>query len=183
MKSILSVLIIFICLCLYTCKVKDTFAPMNSFQQNIQGDWKGKLYIYSTNGKNMEIPMSISVLKTNSDSILTWTMTYDVQEPRKYELHIINASKGLYQIDELNGIVIPALHRGSELITNYEVMGNHMTVIYDLTSQSDLLFKVNMWRTSNGKITGDTIMGGDTIPKVTTFLPTTYQIAKLKKVK
>lgn len=184
MKNIVFLkLLIFLIVSTYACKVNRTSVQDIVFSNDIKGFWNGNLCIYSNSGNYMEIPMSLSIVNTDMDSILTWTITYDNQAPRKYKLHILNLERGMYQIDELNGIIIPAMQKGTELITNYEVAGNHMTVIYDLLSKNNLLFKVNMWRSSNGKLTGDMILGNDTIPKVTTFLPTTYQIAKLKRVR
>ncbi|HMP31836.1 MAG TPA: hypothetical protein PKD85_19695 [Saprospiraceae bacterium] len=165
------------------CKVKKIDAQTNGFFDQIKGLWSGQLIIQNANGKTTQIPMSLTVLETASDSILTWTITYDKQTPRSYSIHAINTTKGIYEIDEQNGIKIPAFCIGNELITNYEVMGNHMTVIYDLLSPNEMTFKVNMWKNNNGQITGDTVYHGDTIPRVVTYMPMVYQVGKLKKKK
>jgi len=172
---------LFIFLAATSCVKQPVMFSVSDFPKEIQGLWKGDLKIFGRDGKDMIIPMQLSVQKTDSDSILTWKMTYDKQPPRNYQLHIKDRAKGLYHVDEQNGIIISARLAGNELVSNYEVMGNHMTVIYDLRNRDYLLFKVNMWKKNSGIISGDTINNGDTIPKVTSFLPLTYQIGILKK--
>ena len=175
----------YLCLVLFLalsgCVKNPVLYSVTNFSEEIQGHWKGDLKIFGRDGKDIFIPMQLDIQKTDKDSILTWKMIYDKQPPRNYQLHIRDKAKGQYHVDEQNGIIIPARLAGNELVSNYEVMGNHMTVIYDLRNKDYLLFKVNMWKTNSGKISGDTIINGDTIPKVTSFLPLAYQTAILRK--
>ena len=166
----------------WDCAKKPLTFTVIDFPKEIQGLWKGQLKIFGRDGNDMIIPMQVNIQKTSSDSLLTWIMTYDKQAPRNYQLHIKDKIKGIYHIDEQNSIIIPARLAGNELVSNYEVMGNHMTVIYELVNKDQLLFKVNMWKSNSGVNTGGATMNGDTVPKVTTFLPTAYQLGNLRRM-
>jgi hypothetical protein len=127
--------------------------------------------------------MSLDVKPTSDPKTYTWTMQYGPQPPRLYNILINDEAKGMYTVDEQNSILIPARKVGNELVSNYEVMGSQMTIIHDSVSEDEMLFKVNMWRPIQNSVSGDTVQKGDTIPKVTSFMPVAYQIARLKRVK
>ncbi|MBX2873647.1 MAG: hypothetical protein KTR30_16145 [Saprospiraceae bacterium] len=167
------------CLCFLT----------NSFSQNnsltpFEGTYKGTLEIYQGVKVAHSLPMSLKIHPLDST---TWTfhITYhrDGKEDfRPYDIRLIDAEKGHYVIDEHNGILLDSYLNGNCLyeqfaIDNSGIIGTTCFLPEDRLSYE--LIPINMEPT---RISGDTIINGDTIPAVRSYQVYNTQKAILKRI-
>lgn len=168
-----------ICLCYLT----------NGFNQDnrltpFEGTYKGTLEIYQGAKVAHSLPMSLKILPIDSTS-WTFHITYhrDGKEDfRPYNIRLIDAQKGHYVIDEHNGILLDSYLNGNCLyeqfaIDNSGIIGT--TCFLDDDRLSYELIPINMEPT---RISGDTIINGDTIPAVRSYQVYSTQKALLKRI-
>ncbi len=163
--------------------------PTHSFGQDnslapFEGTYKGTLEIYQGAKVAHSLPMSLKILPVDST---TWTfhITYhrDGKEDfRPYDIRLIDAEKGHYVIDEHNGILLDSYVNGNCLyeqfaIDNSGIIGT--TCFLDDHQLSYELIPINMEPT---RVSGDTIIKGDTIPAVRSYQVYSTQKALLKRV-
>lgn len=112
---------LFCCLCFITiigfCQAKKTVFP-----DDFTGEYKGKLVIYSPKGPK-EVSMEFHLKKTDSVHKFKYVLIYNGQ-PRNYTLVVKDQKKGIYAIDENNGIILPAKFANNTLFSFFEVQGN-----------------------------------------------------------
>ncbi|GAB4127429.1 MAG: hypothetical protein OHK0045_19880 [Raineya sp.] len=117
-----------------------SFAQNQDPLQEWLGIWKGNLQIYSLEGKKQVIPMELHILPTDTAGRYTWKILYD-KSPRNYTLIAQDASKGLYLIDEKNGIILENQLFANTFFGCFEVMGNLLTSTYRLEGKQ-LIFEI-----------------------------------------
>lgn len=174
-------LLLFLSAC-KTTKSTKPFLPV--FPDDWLGGWQGELNIYSATGRLMTVPMQCWHQK-RPDGAYDWQLVYgsgDKQDVRAYELKTLNAAKGHYQIDEKNGILIDAFVLHDRLISTFNVSENVIQTHY-IIDKDQMTFEVYMHNQKEISSTGDTIIQGDTIPKVNSFHNQVYQKAVLKPIK
>lgn len=165
--------------------LESTYLERSStFPVGWSGSWLGDLEIYTQDGLQQQIQMGLKILPTEIDSIYSWQISYftdSTADVRAYTLHTFDHTKGHYQIDENNGIVIDAYLLGDKLISVFEVMGNVLQCEYTL--QKDRLhFEIAMHKSSAIASSGGTLYKGDKIPVVDSYAVTTYQHGVLYRV-
>jgi hypothetical protein len=123
MKKVIT--LIFVCINLIVTAQNNE----KQFPEDFFGTYKGDLEIISTQGKQT-IQMEFHLKPTDSigkyDYIIVYIMNGNRQE-RNYSLLEIDKTKGLYTIDENNGILIDAKCMGATLFSMFEVQGNILT--------------------------------------------------------
>src|SRR5690606_13464381 len=91
--------------------VEVLIKEQSDFPYSWVGVWKGALNIYSQKGLQQTIPMQLHVLPSDTTGQYSWTIIYgpDLEAGRRsYVLKTVDATQGLYQIDERNSIVMEA---------------------------------------------------------------------------
>jgi len=154
-----------------------------TFPKDWLGYWSGELKIYDSNGLKQKVSMSLDLAKTDNLGIYTWAIMYgsdSTAQRREYELKEIDPSKGHYLIDEKNGILLDAYHIHNELISVFEVMGNSLITSYAIKNQ-ELIFSVKMFPSKEIRVSGDTIILNQEIPKVNSYQMKISQVARLQK--
>lgn len=151
-----------------------------TFPEGWIGDWTGDLVISTTAGEVQRIPMGLSI-QPITDSTYTYSILYGENTPenqRPYLLKTLNASQGLYQVDENNGIVLDEYFIGGKLYSRFEVMG---TLLLSTVEKQDsiLLYEIIAGSATPSTTTGDTIIAGDTIPPVNSYGIRIQQRARL----
>ncbi|HMR42825.1 MAG TPA: hypothetical protein PKC40_03290 [Saprospiraceae bacterium] len=113
----------------------------------------------------------------------TWTIIYKadtIRDERKYFLKIKDASKGRYEIDEENSIILDAYLLGGVLYEQFEVLGS--TILTRTEKQGEnLVFEILAGKAEPANTTGGVTHEGEEIPVVKSFPLTNYQKAVLKK--
>jgi len=145
------------------------------------GNWEGILDIFNAAGKAKSIKMRMEIQKTDTLGTYAWTIIYG-EDKRSYYLHEIDATKGIYQMDEKNSILLNSYLLNDRLVSTYEVMGNNITTSYRLVNDQ-LIFEVYASSTRESLNTGGTVIDDAEIPVVKSYLSTGYQKATLRKLK
>lgn len=147
-----------------------------AFPASWEGTWKGDLVIERAGAAAQVVPMSLVVKPTEAPDRWAFRIRYGEQPERPYELVVVDAEKGRYDVDEGNSIVIPSRLVGGELVSVFEVSGNRVAARYRLDGGKlhvDLLM-------SGAAPTGKT--GGENgVPEVKVFAPLTVQRAVLAR--
>lgn len=145
-----------------------------NFPDDFIGSYEGKIVINNSKGRT-EIIMEFHLKKTSITNKYDYIIVYNKQ-PRNYTLVVIDKEKGLYNIDENNGIILPAKLHNNVLYSFFEVQGNFLSS--RLAFQKDLLnFEILFSATKNKIITGGDI--SKKIPEVLGYPITTVQNATL----
>lgn len=181
MKKI-SILLILL-LSIASCKSKKTTYKNGNFPTDWVGNYHGDLIIYGVDSINMKLPMDLNI-KQKNDSLYAWEIIYNFKgkkDIRKYELLVKDEKRGHYIIDEKNSIKINAFYRKNIFTSFFKVMNSYIVATYTKENNS-IIFEIISATDSEKTITGNTIQGLDTIPKVTTFFVNGRQKAILSKL-
>jgi len=162
----------------------STFISAQSFPHSWVGDYSGNLEIYAVDSILMNVKMDLNVQPTETDSIFSWVITYKMEgrdaDIRKYELHIKDKSKGLYVIDEKNGIIIESYLKSDILTSCFTVMESFIIATYTKV-KDEIVFEIISGKTDPVSVTGETKMEDEDIPRVETFPINGRQKAILSK--
>ena len=145
------------------------------FPNNVLGVYKGDLKINNSKGSQI-IPMEFHIKKTDSLHKFDYIIIYN-NSPRNYTLVVKDKEKGIFEIDENNGIILPAKLSDNTLYSFFEVQGNFLSSRLNFTSNS-LNFEILFTATKNKIKTGGT---SKEIPLVYGFPISTVQKATLLK--
>ena len=150
--------------------------PTLSFPENSIGIYKGDLHISSTKG-NQIIPMEFHLKATKDPLKFNYVLMYN-NTPRNYTLVVKDKDKGIYEVDENNGIILPAKFAGNTLFSFFEVQGNLLSsrfAFYKDRLEFEILFTALKNKTKTGGISKK-------IPEVIGYPISTVQKAILKKI-
>jgi len=147
-----------------------------SFPENALGTYKGVLHIDSPRGKQ-EIEMEFHMQKTDSLNRFDYTLIYSGQA-RKYTLVVKDKATGSFEVDENNGIILPAKFANNTLYSFFEVQGSLLSSRMSF-SKDKLDFEILFTATKNKTSTGGT---SKEIPEVIGYPITVVQKAVLKKI-
>jgi hypothetical protein len=144
--------------------------------------------------------MSLAIVPTQDPARYTWTITYaegEQKQVRPYELVVIDAAKGQYEIDEKNGIRLPTTLLAGALRSSFTVQGTQI-ISTDRLERAPTAAGANAGAGGAATDAGDTLIsemlsfdtttpattGGENgIPQVQTLRPTTLQRAVLSRTK
>ena len=149
----------------------------STFPNDFTGEYKGTLIIDSPRG-SQEIPMEFHLKKTDSVHKFDYKLIYNGQ-PRNYTLIIKNKEKGICEVDENNGIILPSRFSGNTLYSFFEVQGNLLSSRFDFY-ENEMKFEILFSNTKNKTTSGGT---SKEIPKVYGYPISVVQKAILNKVK
>ncbi|MEZ0542942.1 hypothetical protein [Fibrella arboris] len=119
--------------------VAETPQPPKRFPQSHLGAWEGTLQI--TNPGN-RLPQT-QTMRLTIDSLrgqpgrYAFQIQYGQQAVREYELVVVDAANGKYQIDEKDGIVLDATKIGDQLTSQFAVGTNLITTTYTFLTEPD----------------------------------------------
>ena len=153
-----------------------------TFPLSWQGQWKGDVEVLGADfGK---FSMELVIAPTSDANTFDWKIIYDGQagrQERPYALIIKDAAKGLYEIDERNGIVLPQRMLGGVLRSQFEVMGSRIDATYELlgagTADERIMCELVSYRSDQSVSTG----GKDNVPEVKGWTPSTVQRVALRR--
>ncbi|WP_431165888.1 hypothetical protein [Tenacibaculum halocynthiae] len=145
------------------------------FPDDFLGIYKGDLTINSKRGVQ-KIPMEFHLLETKTEGKYDYKLVYNGQ-PRDYTLVVKDKIKGIFDIDENNGIILPVRIVGNVLYSFFEVQGNMLTSRLAFTDDK-VDFEILFTATKNKITTGK---GTKEIPFVYGYPISVVQRAYLKK--
>lgn len=146
--------------------------------KNWLGIWNGKLAIYTPEGKKQEIPMELHILPTDTAGRYSWKIIYD-KSPRNYTLIAKDMTRGLYVIDENNGIILENQLFANTFFSCFEVMNNLLACSYSLEGKK-LVFEIFSMNKKVAQTTGN--LPEKEIPEVKAYPSQVMQRATLRRV-
>ncbi len=159
-------------------------ADSTAFPAGWTGTWTGTLNIYSAKGNAPSVPMAVEVIRldTSTQGRYAFTLMYGSRDKdyRPYELVPVAPEKGLWRVDEKNGIVLESYLRGPKLLCWFVVQGSRILSTYEKTGDT-LIFEVVSGSEIPVSTTGNTKHESEDIPEVKTFPMSVFQRAVLRK--
>lgn len=178
------VMSIFISVLAVTISQEQQTSPTPVVTNKLQ-PWVGKWIGESTNevagGGNQKFTVQLFVSPSKTPNRWTWQITYTGaagKSVRDYELVAIDETKGLYVLDEKNGIKLPATLFEDSLHFHFAVAGQTLWSRYRIvtTSETFIEYELVTAASQDAKTTGT-----DEI-EVIGLQPVTRQFATLKKI-
>lgn len=167
---------VFLFCCLYFITTIGFCQTQNAtFPDDFVGVYKGKLQIFSPRG-TQEIPMEFHLKKTDSVHKFKYVLVYNGQ-PRNYTLVVKDQKKGIYAVDENNGIILPTKFANNTLFSFFEVQGNLLSSRLAF-SKTELDFEILFTAVKNKVKTGGV---SKEIPEVFGYPISVVQKAVLQK--
>ena len=147
------------------------------------GIYRGSLEIFTAAGLQQTVAMELEIAPTDSINRWVWALTYgpdSVAGRRSYELVVTDSTKGHYQIDEKNSIVLDGYLRGDIFVSRFSVMGNLLDCTYEKVADEIIFTIVTGKETTIA--TGGGVMAGDTIPVVQGYPVGVVQRGRLRRI-
>ncbi|MCC6725944.1 MAG: hypothetical protein IT258_15655 [Saprospiraceae bacterium] len=161
-----------------------TAFSQKEFPASWVGNWSGKLEIYTGTGKVQELPMELHIQPKDT---LPITYTYEivygedkVTGARPYELVVVDATKGLFMIDEKNSIKMEAYYLNGKLIQWFEVEGTLLFTTTELIGE-ELHWEIVSGSSTPVSTTGNQKFEAEEIPPVKTYPASAMQRAVLRR--
>jgi len=155
-----------------------------TFPESWAGSWHGTLDIFNASGKVQSVPMWVEIHKidTSTTGRYTFGLVYGSKQEdwRPYELVPVTPERGLWLVDEKNGIAMESYLYGPKLLCWFVVQNNRVLCTYEKHGDN-MLFEVYSGMETAVSTTGNTTHEGETIPEVKTFPFSVFQRAELKK--
>jgi hypothetical protein len=146
-----------------------------NFPEDVLGTYYGYLMIDMPSGR-LEIPTEFSLKKTDTIDRYHYTLIY-AGKPRNYTLVVKDKEKGICEVDENNGIVLPSRFSDNILYSFFEVNGNLLSSRFEFRKK-EMVFEILSSSMKNKTTTGGT---SEQIPEVFGFPITTIQKGVLVK--
>lgn len=142
------------------------------------GDWKGTMEWTRVGMKTEKVAMRLQVAATNKPDTYSYRLSYGEggKDDRPYELKVVDAKVGHWQIDERNGIVLDHYWLDGTFVGVFTVSGN--TIMTTERREGDVL--ITEMITYDGAVLSTT-GGKDGVPTVTTNKIKSIQRARLRR--
>jgi hypothetical protein len=154
-----------------------------TFPASWAGNWHGTLEIFNAKGKVQSVPMWIEIHKidTSTTGRYTFGLVYGSKEQdwRPYELVPVAPDRGLWKVDEKNGIAMESFLYGPKLLCWFVVNNSRILCTYEKRGD-EMYFEVYSGLEAAVSTTGNTKQGEEDIPEVKTFPFSVFQRAVLK---
>jgi len=145
------------------------------------GEYAGKLIIHPFGADTIEIKMELNIGRPDAQGYYPWTIIYNDEDVRQYGLEAIDASRGHYRIDEFNSIKLDAYYTTGHFLSRFEVLTSDLLIDYERVKGGiEISIYISGQKAVN--VTGNEIIGKDTVPPVKSFQFQAYQKAFLKKI-
>lgn len=151
-----------------------------SFPQAYLGRWEGILSIHNPQGgiDTVDMRLDIGPDSCASQACWTWRLRYGTggKDDRPYQLVQLDKNKGIYQIDEKNGIILDAVLRNNVLMSRFSVGKSLLLITYHLQGD-EILFEVF----TGGMETSNAVADSSSAYKIENWPVGAYQVARLTR--
>ena len=151
------------------------------FPQDYLGSYIGTLNITSPKG-SQSLEMEFHLNNTQKKDKYQYTIVYIVEgnrQERNYQLLVKDMEKGLFEIDENNGIILSAQFTNGVLYSMFEVQGNLLTTT-ERFYEDKMEFEITFANKAQKVVSGNT---NEETPEVISYPITVVQSATLYKQK
>lgn len=145
------------------------------------GRWSGEVTTYNGGGRAATFQMELEIKPTDNPEKLDWKIVYDGKagrSERPYQLNVLNAKLGSYEIDERNGIRLAATLLGDAMCYHFAAGGQRLWGSYRLDPKSQHI----VFELFSGSEESESVTGGRSVPEVRTIPPQSRQVAVLRRV-
>lgn len=126
----------------------------NTFIQHCVGTWKGQMHIYRHGSLKDSVEVRLTVAPMPSSGEWTWKTEYlssKMPMVKDYQLKTKDASKGIYVIDEGDGVELINYLFDNKLYCVFETQGITLTSTYELRGE-ELVFEVTSGKKQATKV-------------------------------
>ncbi|MFK7749903.1 MAG: hypothetical protein AB8B65_16035 [Kordia sp.] len=155
------------------------FPTEYAFPKEYVGTYAGNLSIADAAGVKQNVPMELSIQPTEDPKKFAYTLSYIVakkKDERKYTLVVVDPEKGLYDLDENNGIVLRANYMRQTLFSTFELNNRILHSRVEFNNDGRVFFSITVTEKGKPRKTGDEKL------VVTSYHTTIIQKATLRKV-
>ncbi|WP_420570701.1 hypothetical protein [Kordia sp.] len=155
------------------------FPTEYAFPKEYVGTYAGNLNIADASGVLQNVPMELVIAPTEDPKKFSYTMSYLVsnkKDKRKYTLIVVDPAKGLYDLDENNGVVLRANYIRQTLFSTFEVNNRILNSSVEFKNDGRILFNIIVTEKVDSRQTG-----GEKLA-VTSYTTAVIQKAALRKV-
>jgi len=155
------------------------FPTEYAFPKEYVGTYAGNLSIADASGVVQNVPMELTIKPTEDPKKSSYTLTYIVsnkRDERKYTLVVVDPEKGLYDLDENNGIVLRANYMRQTLFSTFELNSRILHSRVEFNNDGRVFFSISVTEKAGARKTGDEKLS------VTSYHTTIIQKATLRKI-
>ncbi|EDP98439.1 hypothetical protein U8527_20785 [Kordia algicida OT-1] len=155
------------------------FPTQYAFPKEYVGTYAGNLNIADASGVLQNVPMELRITPTEDPKKFEYVMSYIVakkKDERKYTLIVVDPAKGLYDLDENNGVVLRANYMRQTLFSTFEVNNRILNSSVEFKNDGRIFFNIIVTEKADPRKTG-----GEKLA-VTSYHAVVIQKAALRKV-
>lgn len=155
------------------------FPTEYAFPKEYVGTYTGNLAVADASGVIQNVPMELIIEPTDDPKRYDYTLVYIVsnkRDERKYTLVVVDPEKGLYDLDENNGIVLRANYMRQALFSTFELNNRILNSRVEFNNDGRIFFSITVTEKGDARQTGD-----EKLP-VISYNTTIIQKAALRKV-
>ncbi|AXG68420.1 hypothetical protein KORDIASMS9_00635 [Kordia sp. SMS9] len=155
------------------------FPTQYAFPKEYTGTYAGNLNIADASGVLQNVPMELTLKPTEDPKKYSYTLSYIVakkKDERKYTLIVVDPEKGLYDLDENNGVILRANYMRQTLFSTFEVNNRILNSSVEFRNDGRVFFTIIVTEKADPRKTG-----GEKL-SVTSYNAVVLQKAALRKV-
>ncbi|MBO0949711.1 hypothetical protein [Fibrella forsythiae] len=151
-----------------------------TFPQSHVGSWEGTLQITNPGNRLPQTqPMRLTIDSLRGQpGRYAFQIQYGQQAVRPYELVVVDAARGSYQIDEKDGVVLEASKIGDQLTSQFSVGNNLITTTYTFLTDPDRIGFALFFAEATPRTTGPAASPVLTYPVRSRQLATLTRVSK-----
>ena len=149
------------------------------------GTWTGTLNVFPAKPNSQTVEVTLEIKSTDTAGTYSWFTQYKTPERRlnkAYLLRVKDASRGLFEIDEQDGIVLSATLFDNELWSFFSVQGSMLVSVYRFFPEY-IEFEIPSALQADETQTGNVVHNNDSIPAVASYPVRSLQKTTLRRLK
>ncbi len=155
------------------------FPTEYAFPKEYVGTYAGNLNVADASGVLQNVPMELTLKATEDPKKFAYTLSYIVSQKKqeqKYTLIVVDPAKGLYDLDENNGVVLRANYMRQTLFSTFEVNNRILNSSVEFKNDGRVFFVIIVTEKADPRKTGSEKLA------VTSYNAIVIQKAALRKV-
>jgi hypothetical protein len=136
----------------------ERFPTEIAFPKEYVGTYAGNLNISDYSGSIQNVPMELIIKPTEDPKKYDYTLAYIVDNKRqeqKYTLIVVDPEKGLFDLDENNGVVLRANYMRQTLFSTFELNNKILNSRVEFNNDGRVFFSITVTEKVNPRKTGN----------------------------
>lgn len=134
------------------------FPTEYAFPKEYVGTYAGNLNIADASGVIQNVPMELTIKPTEDPKKYDYILSYIVskkRDERKYTLVVVDPEKGIYNLDENNGIVLRANYMRQTLFSTFEINDRILNSRVEFRNDGRVFFSITVSEKADARKTGN----------------------------